>query len=419
MRDVDRRFALIGSASVAFGLGASRALAQSQGLAQAPVNAIAATQAEHAKLLERVDTQFVGQPSPTAPRSEVGGHPCQGIYWTPKGAHPRVALIATHYNVDFAEHYLAPYIASRGYGFLGWNTRYRGAEDLFTLEHALVDIGVGVRWLRQQGVERVVILGNSGGGSLMGAYQAEATAPTLHAAMTGAAHDALANLPKTDFYVSLNAHAGRPEVLTNWLDASVTDEFDPVATDQALNPYNKENGPPYSDEFIVRYRAAQKARNQRITDWCKSELKRLNAAGIPDRLFALFRVWADLRFMDGRIDPSDRKTPGCYRGDPAVANRGFGLGRANTLKSWLSMWSLETSKCQGPEQLAKFAIPALVIQSRADQGVFLSDASKMFKAVGSKDKSIELIPGNHYLEDGPEFRHRAASIIADWIKPRA
>ena len=418
MRGLDRRSALIGSASIALGFGASRAVAQSQGVSQAPAAAVVAQRAEHEKLAALCDTRFVGLPSATAPRSEVGGNPCQGIYWTPKAQRPRVALIATHYNIDFAEHYLAPYIASRGYGFLGWNTRYRGAEDLFTLEHALIDIGAGVAWLRTQGVEKLVILGNSGGGSLMGAYQAEATTPTLHAAMTGAAHDALANLPKTDLYVSLNAHAGRPEVLTNWLDASVTDETDPVATDQALNPYNKENGPPYSDEFITRYRAAQKQRNQRITDWCKSELKRINAVGIPDRLFPLFRAWGDLRFMDGRIDPSDRKVPGCYRGDPAVANRGFGLGRANTLKSWLSMWSLETSKCQGPEQLAKFAIPALVIQARADQGVFLSDAHKMFAAVGSKDKTQELIPGNHYLEDGPDYRHRAASIIADWLKTR-
>jgi len=421
MRDVNRRSALIGSASL-LGLGASlattHALAQ-QGLAQATANVIAASRAEHERLVAQTDRQFVGLPSATAPRSEVGGHPCQGIYWTPKGERPRVALIATHYNVDFAEHYLAPYIATRGYGFLGWNTRYRGAEDLFTLEHALIDIGAGVKWLRDNGVERLVILGNSGGGSLMGAYQAEATAPTLHAAMQGAAHDALASLPRTDLYVSLNAHAGRPEVLTSWLDASVTNEHDPVATDPALDMYHKDNAPPYSEEFITRYRAAQKARNQRITDWCKAELKRLNAAGIPDFLFPLFRAWADLRFMDGRIDPSDRKTPGCYRGDPAVANRGFGLGRACTLKSWLSMWSLETSKCQGPEQLAKFNLPALVIQARADQGVFLSDATKMFNAVGSKDKTLELIPGNHYLEDGPEYRHRAAQMIADWIKARA
>ena len=417
MRDLDRRSALIGTAGL-IGLTASRAFAQSQGVSQAPANAVAASRTEHSKLAAACDAQFVGLPSPTGARSEVGEHPCQGIYWTPKGQRPRVALIATHYNVDFAEHYLAPYIATRGYGFLGWNTRYRGAEDLFTLEHALIDIGAGVTWLRQQGVERVVILGNSGGGSLMGAYQAEATAPTLHSAMQGAARDALSNLPKAELYISLNAHSGRPEVLTSWLDPSVTDERDPVATDQALNMYNKDHGPPYSEEFITRYRAAQRARNQRITDWCKSELKRLNAAGIPDFLFPLFRAWADLRFMDGRIDPSDRVTPGCYRGDPAVANRGFGLGRACTLRSWLAMWSLETSKCQGPEQLAKFAIPALVIQSRADQGVFLSDARKMFEAVGSLDKTVELIPGNHYLEDGPDYRHRAAQIIAEWLKTR-
>src|SRR5213078_1523314 len=183
------------------------------------------------KLSALCDAQFVGIPSATAPRSEVGGHPCQGMYWTPKGQRARVALIATHYNVDFAEHYLAPYVASRGYGFLGWNTRYRGNEDLFTLEHALIDIGAGVRWLRDQGVERVVILGNSGGGSLMGAYQAEATTPTLAEGMKGAGRDALQNLLGADLYISLNAHLGRPDVLTAWLDASVVDETDPTKTD--------------------------------------------------------------------------------------------------------------------------------------------------------------------------------------------
>lgn len=127
-------------------------------------------------LVSNIDRQFVGLPSPTSPRIPAGGHPCQGLYATPAGlngarARPKTAFIATHYNVDFAEHYIAPYLAARGFGFLGWNTRYRGAEDQFLLEHALIDIGVGMRWLREQaGVETVVILGNSGGGSLMGAY---------------------------------------------------------------------------------------------------------------------------------------------------------------------------------------------------------------------------------------------------------
>src|SRR3546814_15204909 len=58
------------------------------------------------------------------------------------------------------------------------------------------------------------------------------------------------------------------------MDASVIDENDPVATDPALDPFNPDNGPPYSDAFIEKYRAAQRARTQRITDWAKAELKR-------------------------------------------------------------------------------------------------------------------------------------------------
>ena len=53
--------------------------------------------------------RFVGLASPTARRAGAGGHPCQGLYWTPPGRpRPRVAVIATHYNVDFSEHYMAP-----------------------------------------------------------------------------------------------------------------------------------------------------------------------------------------------------------------------------------------------------------------------------------------------------------------------
>lgn len=369
-------------------------------------------------LLTRTDAAFFGSTSPTAPRILAGGHPCQGLYRTPKGnPRPRTAVIATHYNVDFTEHYIAPYFATRGIGFLGWNTRYRGFEDQFLLEHALIDISVGVKWLREEaGADIVVLLGNSGGGSLMGAYQAEAIEPTLHRELEGVGSEVLASLPRANLYVSLNAHVGRPEVLTAWMDASVVDEMDPVQIDPALDPFNLDHGPPFSDEFIKRYRRAQRARNQRITDWAKAELKRLNDAGIPDRLFPLFRLWGDLRFIDPAIDPSDR-TPGiCYRGDPRIANRLPSIGRANMLKTWLSMWSLETSKCRADTQLAKFDMPSLVVQGTADAGVFPSDARQMHEAIGSTDKRLELIPGAHYFEESKDHRHAAAELVVDWIK---
>ena len=369
--------------------------------------------------VDGVDVEFVGRVSPTAPRIQAGGHPCQGLYWTPEGERPKVALIATHYNVDFSEHYIAPYFASRGFGFLGWNTRYRGAEDQFILEHALIDIAVGVRWLRETaGVETVVILGNSGGGSLMGAYQAEATAPTLAAAMRGPGGAALAALPAADLYISLNAHKGRPEVLTDWMDASVTDERDPTLTDESLNPFDPANGPPYGGDFIIRYRAAQRARNQRITDWAKAELARVNAAGVPDILFPLYRTWGDLRFMDPAIDPSDRPTPGCYAGHPAQANRRVGIGRANSLKTWLSMWSLETSKCQGGAQLAKIDRPSLVVQSTGDMGVFPCDAQAIHAALKAEDKTLIMTSGAHYFEDSETHRATAVDLMAAWIADR-
>lgn len=368
--------------------------------------------------LSGVERTFIALASPTQARAGAGGHPCQGLYWTRQGQKPKTAIIATHYNVDFAEHYIAPYFAARGLGFLGWNTRYRGAEDLFSLEHALIDIGVGMRWLREEArVERIVLLGNSGGGSLMAAYQAEAQSPTLSA--SARVTEALAQNPTCDLYISLNAHPGRPDVLTNWMDASVIDERDPAATDASLDPFAAANGPPYSSEFIARYRAGQRARNQRITDWAKAELARLNAAGIPDRIFPLFRTWADLRFMDPAIDPSERACPACYAGAPSFANRGpFGIGRANTLRAWLSMWSLETSLCRAEKHLAKFALPALVVQSLADTGVFPSDARQIFDGLASADKSLEFLPGAHYFEDDPAHRERVADLMTAWIEKR-
>lgn len=369
--------------------------------------------------LDRVEREFLGFVSPTAPRIQAGGHPCQGLYWTPKGQRPKAAFIATHYNVDFSEHYIAAYLAERGFGFLGWNTRFRGFEDSFLLEHAILDISVGVRWLREHaGAQTVIILGNSGGGSLMAAYQAEAAEPTMLDLLKGPGRDAFETLPRADLYVSLNAHTGRPQVLTDWMDASVADETDPLATDPSLDPFDPEHGPPYAPEFIERYRAAQRARNQRITDWAKAELKRLNAAGVPDRIFPLFRCWGDLRMMDGTIDPSDRPTPMCYRGDPRIANRTPSIGRVSNLRSWLSMWSLETSRCQGPEQLARLTIPALVVQGMADTGVFPTDPKRIHAAIASPDKRLQLIPGAHYFEDSEASRGAMVDLICAWVRER-
>ena len=368
-----------------------------------------------------IKRKFIALTSPTGRQNPAGYHPCQGLYWTPEGTKPKTAFIATHYNVDFSEHYLAPYMAARGFGFLGWNTRFRGAEAWFILEHALIDIGAGVRWLRQEaGVETVVLLGNSGGGSLMGAYQSQATEPNIEPVAAGTLPPAILELPAADLYVSLQAHLGRPEVLTAWMDPSVTDENDPLSVDPSADMYNPENGPPYSPSFVSRYRQAQGKRNDRITDWALSELERLQAAGAYDRNFNLHRVWADLRMVDPSLDPSERPANMCYLGAPKAANYGpYGIGSSNTLRTWLSMWSLRTSHCRGEPHLRRITLPALVIQSTGDTGIFPSDATRIYEALASSDKQLHMIQGDHYLMTPSNAREEVAELIAAWVRERA
>jgi pimeloyl-ACP methyl ester carboxylesterase len=240
--------------------------------------------------------------------------------------------------------------------------------------------------LRANGADRVVLLGNSGGASLMAAYHATGSSPG-------------------DAFVSLNAHPGRPEVFTSWLDPSVTDESDPRCVDASLDMYDARNGPPYDPDFVDRYRAAQRARNQRITAWARAEIER------GERLFTVARLWADLRFLDLTLDPSDRE-PGCYLGDPRKANRGpLGVGAVSTLRTWLNMWSLDESPCLARPHLACMHVPALVIQSTADQGCYPSDAHAIHDAIATPDKRLEFVPGDHYLT---RDREDVARMIAEW-----
>jgi pimeloyl-ACP methyl ester carboxylesterase len=365
-----------------------------------------------------ITKEFVGLPSPAIGRAGAGGHPCQGIYHHPAGKRPTTAFIATHYNVDFSEHYLAELLAGRGYGFLGWNTRFRGNEAHFLLDHALAEIGVGVGWLREQaGVERVVLLGNSGGGSLMAAYQSQAVEPNVTPVAGMRALPAIEHLPAGDLFVALAAHTGRPEVLTAWLDPSVTDETDPLSVNSGLDPFNPEHGPPYGEEFQQAYRAAQRARNERVTDWALAQLAAMREARARDRLFCVYRTWADLRMIDPAIEPSDRRPSWCYLGEPVKANYGvFGIGTLSTLRTWLSMWSLRTSQCAAAPHLGRITVPSLVVHATADTGVYESDARGIYDALACADKRFETIKADHYLLEPATARSEAADLIASWVE---
>ena len=328
-------------------------------------------------------------------------------------------MIAAHYQIDFSEHYLADYMATRGIGFLGWNTRFRGFESSFMLDHALVDFGVGVRWLREvQGVETVVLLGNSGGGSLMAAYQAQAVDPNvtpLEGMRPGAG---LTELPAADGYVASAAHPGRPDVLTAWMDASVIDENDAMATDSELDLFDERNGPPYSGlhRALPIGTGGPQQRDHRLGGG-----RAANGFARPDSPTARSRVHAHLgRSADGRPDARTDQAPAnlCYAGVPVKANRSaHGIAAACTLRSWLGMWSLRHAQTRAEPHLARIDCPALVINAEQDTGVFPSDAKRIYDALASRDKTQCSMDTDHYFTT-PGARSEKADTIARWIAKR-
>ena len=278
--------------------------------------------------------------------------------------------------MDFSEHYLASYLAERGFGFLGWNTRFRGNEANFLLDHALAEIGVGVRWLREQaGAEQIVLLGNSGGGSLMAAYQSQAVEPNV-APVTGMRPLARAREPARRRPLHRARRAlGPAEVLTAWLDPSVTDETRPAVGRPGTRPLRSRNGPPFSPEFQARYRAAQRARNERITDWALAGLDALAGTRARDRLFssvAHLGGSADDRPVDRAVRPPAELVLPRRPGEGQL--RRLRHRHGSTLRTWLSMWSLRTSQCIAAPHLARITVPSLVVHATADACVYESDA---------------------------------------------
>lgn len=192
----------------------------------------------------------------------------------------KTVLVVVHPSSNFLGHYLLAPFAERGVDAVGLTTRYIGNDSSLLMENCVLDIGVAIRFLRERGYEKVVLIGNSGGGGLSAFYQSQAESPTVTQTPAGDPPDLTqADLPPVDALLELMAHPGRALVYTDWLDPAVTDEHDPFARDLELDIISGAIPPPFTPNFLERYRGAQLARNRRITAWVRDQLARLDADG--------------------------------------------------------------------------------------------------------------------------------------------
>ncbi|HEY9415811.1 MAG TPA: hypothetical protein VIQ30_13690 [Pseudonocardia sp.] len=314
-------------------------------------------------------------------------------------------------------------LAASGRHVLCAASRYPKNDAQLIMEKVVLDLGAWIRWAREEaGYRHVVLMGWSGGGSLALFYQAEAEQPTVTATPAGdPISTAEANLIPADGLVLVAAHLSRAETLTEWIDPSVLAESDPYTLDPELDIYAEHpvHRPPYQPEFVEAFRAAQRARNHRITAWVRDQLNLLRKAGTPDaeRPFLVHRTMCDVRWLDPSVDPNDRRPNWCYLGEPRTANLSpLGLARFTTLRSWLSQWSLAASAARGAEKASRITrTPVLQIENSADDAVPATHNPAVAAALRTPDRRYEVIAGaTHYYEGQPEHLATCLDLVTGW-----
>jgi pimeloyl-ACP methyl ester carboxylesterase len=352
----------------------------------------------------------------------------RGLLWLPpSGRMSKTAVILSHPRGDFSVHYACPLVAAAGYATCGFGTRYMGNDTDCLHESCIVDVETVAAETRRRGAEAVVLLGNSGGGSLMAMAHAERGVG--------------------DGWVGMAAHPGEGVFMLQVIDPSVADEHEPFSVVPELDMYNPDNGwrpwpepCTYDLEWLARYRAAQVDRVARLDAIAKASLaeaedarhrlgavdkasdpatwRDLRARTVFAKYLTIYRTLADPAYLDLSIDPDERPLGSLFAfPDPLDANYGRGgLARTMTARGWLSTWSGLSSHAKLADTMPDVKVPTLLVHPTADTEIRVRQAMEIVDNAGAGDKTyVEMKGAPHYLEG---HRPEALAIVADWIAKR-
>ncbi|HET6952480.1 MAG TPA: hypothetical protein VFI47_19020 [Acidimicrobiales bacterium] len=375
------------------------------------------------------------------------GATAPGVLYEVGGATTVVTLM--HPRQDLSRHHLVPILLEAGFAVWAQGSRSVNNDLDLLHEQAVLDAAAGFVHLRDRGFEHVVAAGPSGGATLYAFYVQQAgRKPADRIQDTPGGRPVRlgeATIPVPDAVLFIAPHPGQGELLLGCIDGAVASETDPLATVPELDIFDEANGfrePPtssqYDEPFLARYRAAQRARVERIDAHARKliadrmEAKERYAstkraadrrASIMTRTVAVYRTDADPRTVDLSLDPSDRPYGSIHGRRPDLINFGItGFGRLTTPDAWLSTWSGISSNARFVTCAPEVTIPSLFVEYTGDQATFPSVAREMFAALGSADKTHERIVGTHFggspTPDGPPGGALAGEAIVAWLRER-
>lgn len=393
----------------------------------------------------------------------------KGALYRPDASRERnVAVLLIHRVNNYLNHIAGWELANRGFLVLAMNSRFDNNEASVIWEVIAQDVRSGVEYLRKQrGIRKVILFGHSGGAATLSFYQAVAERGTEYCnsprKLTVCGRE-LANLPKADGLILVDASLGNPIGLLRGLNPAVKVEGDPSSIDPALDPFNPANGfkpggAAYSEEFKQKYYAAQSARMNRLIDSAAGQAMRLGTPGSPfpdDNAFLIVRA-AGARMADsedGRRTQQPRKhlknngaivTEIVKSSRPPVAGGGpeqnasfDGGARLLTLRSFLttnairsanSMTGIDwcSSNSSTPCAVGQVAAPLLVAAMGGNTG--LGDNEMVYEMAASRDKDFIVVEGaTHNLGRCTECETRKGeyenatktffNYVAKWIGTR-
>ena len=179
--------------------------------------------------------------------------------------------------------------------------------------------------------------------------------------------------------------------------------------------------------LVILLAGLQSIRSLNVRQYPRSDIAVVNvktryivASADLERGFVTHRTMAEPRWLDGTIEPNDRKIGSCFLGVPETVNTGpVGMGRFSTLRSWLSQWSIDDTHAHGEKCAATIKVPFLAIENTADDAVPQPHTGRIYKAAGSKDKTFRQIKGaTHYYVAQPELLQEAVDMQMAWMRER-
>ena len=215
-----------------------------------------------------------------------------GVLYEPArpGAKAETAVFVMHSSVDYLSFSACTELSQRGYRVLCANnsTGKSGVSNDGILDQVLIEAGAGIAWLRKlPGVKHVVLLGHSGGGTVMSAYQFVAEGG-IKACQTAdkiwKCPDSLADLPPADGVMLVDSNWGLAAMTLFSIDPAVKDEAAGDKLDPKLDMFNPANGfrpsgSSYSSGFAKTFLAEEGKRNDALLAKAEGEWHAI-AAGL-------------------------------------------------------------------------------------------------------------------------------------------